>query len=114
MREEKSVCPNPSIVSYSVLSANGIVRKYGASFKAERQIFALNVLFGCQHPLRKMMLVPFVDVIIHKVERLFNGVEANICEKCLAECIAVCNDILAHQPDGSFDVSMPEDFTRTR
>jgi ATP-dependent Clp protease ATP-binding subunit ClpX len=43
------------------------------------------------------------------VERLFNGVDANICEKCLAECIAVCNDILAHQPDGSFDVSMPED-----
>ena len=44
-----------------------------------------------------------------QVERLFNGVDANICEKCLAECIAVCNDILAHQPDGSFDVSMPED-----
>jgi ATP-dependent Clp protease ATP-binding subunit ClpX len=44
-----------------------------------------------------------------QVERLFNGVEANICEKCLAECISVCNDILAHQPDGSFDVSMAED-----
>ncbi len=44
-----------------------------------------------------------------QVERLFNGVDANICEKCLAECIGVCNDILAHQPDGSFDVSMPED-----
>ena len=44
-----------------------------------------------------------------QVERLFNGVDANICEKCLTECIAVCNDILAHQPDGSFDVSMPED-----
>ena len=44
-----------------------------------------------------------------QVERLFNGVDANICEKCLAECIGVCNDILAHQPDGSFDVSVPED-----
>ena len=44
-----------------------------------------------------------------QVERLFNGVDANICEKCLAECITVCNDILAHQPDGSFDVSVTED-----
>ena len=40
------------------------------------------------------------------VERLFNGLEANICERCLAECIDLCNDILARQPDGSFDLSM--------
>ena len=43
------------------------------------------------------------------VERLFNGLEANICERCLAECIDLCNDILARKPDGSFDLSM-EDF----
>ena len=40
------------------------------------------------------------------VERLFNGLEANICERCLAECIDLCNDILARKPDGSFDLSM--------
>ena len=43
------------------------------------------------------------------VERLFNGLDANICERCLAECIDLCNDILARKPDGSFDLSM-EDF----
>ena len=44
-----------------------------------------------------------------QVERLFNGVEANICEKCLSECIDVCNDVLARRPDGSIDFAM-EDF----
>ncbi len=43
------------------------------------------------------------------VEKLFNGLEANICEKCLAECIDVCNDVLARRPDGSLDFVM-EDF----
>jgi ATP-dependent Clp protease ATP-binding subunit ClpX len=45
----------------------------------------------------------------NQVERLFNGLDANICEKCLAECIVVCNDILTREPDGSLDFSM-EDF----
>ncbi|MDE0019016.1 MAG: ATP-dependent Clp protease ATP-binding subunit ClpX [Candidatus Poribacteria bacterium] len=43
------------------------------------------------------------------VERLFNGLEANICERCLAECIDLCNDILVRKPDGSCDLSV-EDF----
>ena len=42
------------------------------------------------------------------VEKLFNGLEANICERCLAECIDLCNDILARKPDGSFDLSMED------
>ena len=40
------------------------------------------------------------------VERLFNGLEADICERCLAECIELCNDILARKPNGSVDLSM--------
>ena len=40
------------------------------------------------------------------VERLFNGLEANICERCLSECIDLCNDILNRKPDGSLDFSM--------
>lgn len=43
------------------------------------------------------------------VEKLFNGLEANICERCLAECIDVCNDVLTRRPDGSLDFAM-EDF----
>ena len=46
------------------------------------------------------------------VERLFNGLEANICERCLSECIDLCNDILNRNPDGSLDFSM-EDFEKT-
>ena len=46
------------------------------------------------------------------VERLFNGLDANICERCLAECIDLCNDILDRKSDGSFDLSM-EDFNKT-
>ena len=42
------------------------------------------------------------------VERLFNGLEANICERCLSECIDLCDDILARKPDGSFDLSMAD------
>lgn len=42
------------------------------------------------------------------VERLFNGLEADICERCLAECIELCNDILARKPDGSVDLSMED------
>lgn len=42
------------------------------------------------------------------VERLFNGLEANICERCLAECIDLCNDILVRKPDGSCDLSMAD------
>lgn len=45
------------------------------------------------------------------VEKLFNGLEADICERCLAECIDLCNDILARNPDGSLDFSM-EDFRK--
>ena len=43
-----------------------------------------------------------------QVERLFNGLEANICEKCLSECIDVCNDVLARRPDGSIDFAMED------
>lgn len=46
------------------------------------------------------------------VEKLFNGLEANICERCLSECIDLCNDILNRNPDGSLDFSM-EDFEET-
>ena len=46
------------------------------------------------------------------VERLFNGLEANICERCLAECIELCNDILVQNPDGSLALSV-EDFKNT-
>ena len=42
------------------------------------------------------------------VEKLFNGLEANICERCLAECIDVCNDVLARKPDGSLDFVMED------
>lgn len=42
------------------------------------------------------------------VERLFNGLEANICERCLAECIDLCNDILVRNPDGSFALSVAD------
>ena len=42
------------------------------------------------------------------VARLFNGLEADICEKCLADCIDLCSDILARNPDGSFDLSMQD------
>ena len=47
-----------------------------------------------------------------QVERLFNGLEANICEKCLSECIDVCNDVLARRPDGSIDFAMESGETR--
>ena len=40
------------------------------------------------------------------VERLFNGLEANICERCLSECIDLCDDILNRKPDGSLDFSI--------
>ena len=40
------------------------------------------------------------------VDRLFNGLEADICERCLAECIDVCSDILVRNSDGSFDISI--------
>ncbi len=40
------------------------------------------------------------------VERLFNGLEANICERCLAECIDLCSDLLVRNRDGSFDISI--------
>ena len=40
-----------------------------------------------------------------QVERLFNGLEADICERCLVECIDLCNDILVRNPDGSFALS---------
>ncbi|MXZ01447.1 ATP-dependent Clp protease ATP-binding subunit ClpX [Candidatus Poribacteria bacterium] len=46
------------------------------------------------------------------VERLFNGLEADICERCLAECIELCNDLLVRNPDGSFSLSI-EDFEKT-
>ena len=46
------------------------------------------------------------------VERLFNGLEADICERCLAECIELCNDILVRNPDGSLALSI-EDFKKT-
>ena len=40
------------------------------------------------------------------IEKLFNGLEANICERCLSECIDLCNDILNRNPDGSLDFSL--------
>lgn len=46
------------------------------------------------------------------VDRLFNGLEANICEKCLSECIDLCSDILVRNRDGSFDISI-EDLKET-
>ena len=46
------------------------------------------------------------------VEKLFNGLEANICERCLSECIDLCNDILNRNADGSLDFSI-EAFEET-
>ena len=46
------------------------------------------------------------------IEKLFNGLEANICERCLSECIDLCNDILNRNPDGSLDFSL-EAFEET-
>ncbi len=43
-----------------------------------------------------------------QVQSLFNGLEANICERCLAECIDLCNDILVQNPDGSLHLSIEE------
>ena len=40
------------------------------------------------------------------IKKLFNGLEANICERCLSECIDLCNDILNRNPDGSLDFSL--------
>ena len=42
-------------------------------------------------------MLHFVGAITTHVERLFNGLEANICEKCLTECIDLCDDILARE-----------------
>ena len=42
------------------------------------------------------------------VERLFNGIEADICEKCLADCIDLCSDILVRNPDGSLALSIQD------
>ena len=42
---------------------------------------------------------------------LLNGLEANICQDCLGQCIAVCNDVLAQEPSngasGSVDAFSP-------
>ena len=40
------------------------------------------------------------------VEKLFNGLEADICERCLTDCINLCNDILVRKPDGTFDLAI--------
>ena len=42
------------------------------------------------------------------VERLFNGIEADICEKCLTDCIDLCSDILVRNPDGSLALSIQD------
>ena len=76
------------------------------SFRVGKQIFALNVLSVYQHPQRIMLHCTFCRRDNTHVERLFNGLEADICEKCLSECIDLCNDILNRKPDGSLDFSM--------